>query len=262
MGSLIVLCINSCATTKHQQASTHTTAKQPAASTHQSKTALLEAQINALNDSIKKVYDAGYEQGKADERDAAKYSPENTGIAKLDLSILSITGSSVNTRPLVTFARTNENLAQLRYEAGVLCNKDPDVLKKRLENPWALTQLWNAVKPHLKDILNAFGLTAKAKWYAKWLLPYFNDTAPKERLECFSALFVTYGKTSLSELEGSVEWTNATKKLKMDDRQMDDEYMAYLFAKRRYMGAEAHKKGEGKEEKQLIAQILTYTANL
>ena len=59
MGGLVVLFVSSCAATKHQQTSTHTTT----AGARQSKTAILEAQINALNDSIKKVYDAGYEKG-------------------------------------------------------------------------------------------------------------------------------------------------------------------------------------------------------
>jgi hypothetical protein len=201
-----------------------------------------------------------YETQLAAKKKAEQDSLVKMGLSKLNLDMFSL----VKTIPPVFKVEAAQYyIHDYEYDfsnsyyviPSFISNYKSEVLKDQLENPNNLKKFFEANKDLLPEILVKTNTYVIAKNYAKILLPYMNGTAPADRIVMFDRFFKKYGQEEYFIPRDNDEWKEMEEKTKLSRPNLNDEYYAYLFAKRR-------KANGGTELTKVISEILTFVVKL
>jgi len=124
-----------------------------------------------------------------------------------------------------------------------------------LDDPGIFSGLLEANKGVLPVVLQKTGLWFTARFWAKRLLLYFDGGAPSVRIKKFDTFYHKYGHEEYGIPRDTPEWRKMQTSLGFSDRELNNEYWMYLFAKRRI--------NEGGDElRKVWVEALTFLKNM
>ncbi len=187
----------------------------------------------ALNEAPTKAIEA-YKEEQQRLADSAAASAEALG-----LNLIKLESITKKIDPYAISALRAED--QFQYlgssVANFLGSSEAD-LKVLLSNPAIISAVFNANKDVLPQVLDKTGLRPAAQRWTAILLPYLNGTS--KNIQIFNAFYAKYGnyKEDLGDYSYSTiprnteEWAKMEASTGLDRARLNNEYWAYLCAKR------------------------------